>query len=99
VTTQDTAATPVAAAPFPPRLVWRCRRGMREMDLLLLGWLARHWGTAGATERATFEALLEEADHDILCWVLGRTVTPARYGVLISTLTGLQSDPDPAHPA
>ena len=39
------------------RLRWRCRRGMKELDELLLAYLPRYL-EASADERAAFEALL-----------------------------------------
>jgi antitoxin CptB len=47
------------------RLSWRCRRGRREWDVLLLSWLERHFDTATARQRAAFEALLELPDADL----------------------------------
>ena len=34
------------------RLAWRCRRGMKELDLLLGGWLRQNYAQASAAERA-----------------------------------------------
>jgi antitoxin CptB len=62
----------IPAAPFPGRLAWRCRRGMKELDLLLLGWLQQRYGAATPGERATFEAFLELPDPDIAALLLGR---------------------------
>lgn len=47
------------------RLSWRCRRGRREWDVLLLGWLERHFDTATARQRAAFARLLELPDADL----------------------------------
>ena len=33
------------------RLRWRCRRGMRELDSLLSGWLESHWADADPETR------------------------------------------------
>lgn len=54
------------------RLRWRCRRGMRELDVLLLRYLARDWPAAAAAERMAFAALLERQDPDINALLLGR---------------------------
>jgi antitoxin CptB len=53
------------------RLRWRCRRGMRELDVLLLRFLERDWPAAGEDERAAFRALLERQDPDINALLLG----------------------------
>ena len=54
------------------RLRWRCRRGMRELDLLMTGWLDDHYDSASASERAAFEQLLETPDPLLLDWLTGR---------------------------
>jgi antitoxin CptB len=59
----DEGANP--AAQSRSRLSWRCRRGRREWDVLLLSWLERHFDTATARQRAAFEALLELPDADL----------------------------------
>ncbi len=47
---------------------------MRELDVLLEGWLTRHWKTASAAERAAFERLLACPDPLLWDWlVAGRT--------------------------
>jgi len=52
------------------RLVWRCRRGTKELDLLLLGWLGRHFESATAGQRAQFSALLELPDPELARYLL-----------------------------
>ncbi len=59
------------------RLRWRCRRGTKELDTLLSGFLERHFETLAAADRAAFEALLEQPDDLLLDWLLGRA-RPAR---------------------
>ena len=54
------------------RLRWRCRRGMRELDVLLLRYLERDWPAAGPAERAAFRGLLEWQDPEINALLLGR---------------------------
>jgi antitoxin CptB len=61
------------------RLAWRCRRGIKELDLLLLRWLERYFEAATAEQRAGFAALLELPDPELACYLLGseRAVPPA----------------------
>jgi antitoxin CptB len=54
------------------RLRWRCRRGMRELDQLMLRYLDRRWGEAPDTERAEFERLLACEDDRLWRWFMGR---------------------------
>ena len=51
-------------------LRWRCRRGMRELDLLLSRWLDRGWAAADPSRRAAFLRLLEEPDPQLVDWLL-----------------------------
>ncbi len=59
-----------AADPERARLAWRCRRGRREWDLLLLDWLERHYEVASASQRARFAAVLELSDPDLERYLL-----------------------------
>ena len=65
------------------RLIWRCRRGIREMDILLLGYLEAHYDDACAEEQNTFEELLKETDLDILSWIMQKTSPDEKYVELI----------------
>lgn len=53
------------------RLRWRARRGMRELDQLLLRYLERRWRDAEPSERAAFERLLACEDTALWRWFLG----------------------------
>ena len=66
------------------RLIWRCRRGIREMDILLLDYLETHYDNASTEDQNTFEELLEEADLDILSWIMEKTSPDEKYINLIS---------------
>ncbi len=47
---------------------------MKELDLLLAGWLERHWMAAAADEKAAFEHFLDLPDPLIAAYLLGRDV-------------------------
>ena len=53
------------------RLRWGCRRGMKELDVLLAGWLDRGWPRACDARRRDFAWLLEQPDPDLADWLLG----------------------------
>ena len=61
------------------RLRWRCRRGMRELDVMLCRYLDRVWPTASPAERDAFVQLIELQDPDLFGYLVGRT-TPAEGG-------------------
>ncbi len=58
------------------KLRWRCRRGMKELDLLTLGYLERYYPTASAAEQQAFAELLEVQDPLLMSYMVGRE-TPA----------------------
>ncbi|MCL4775915.1 MAG: succinate dehydrogenase assembly factor 2 [Gammaproteobacteria bacterium] len=54
------------------RLRWRCRRGMRELDTLLMAYVDRHFREAGAAGQAAFRRLLSLPDPEIVALLDGR---------------------------
>ena len=53
-------------------LRWRCRRGKKELDVLLSRFLERHFSKLDVAQRAAFERLLALEDEDLLDRALGR---------------------------
>ncbi len=58
------------------RLEWRCRRGTRELDLLLLAWLSEEFDRALELEQRTFLELLDWPDYELARLLLGQAVSP-----------------------
>lgn len=58
------------------RLRWRCRRGMKELDVLLEGYLERYYDAAPQQEQRIFAELLEWEDPQLFGYLTGRQ-TPA----------------------
>ncbi|MGH8610880.1 MAG: succinate dehydrogenase assembly factor 2 [Gammaproteobacteria bacterium] len=53
------------------RLRWRCRRGMRELDIVLERFLDRRYHQLTEADQLRFAELLDQADQDIMAWLLG----------------------------
>ncbi len=53
------------------QLRWRCRRGMKELDVLLAAWLDGCWPQADESRRRDFAWLLEQPDPDLADWLIG----------------------------
>jgi antitoxin CptB len=69
------------------KLVWRCRRGMLELDLILNRFLKTHWGALTQDEQTTFERLLHEADPDLYAWFMGyETVEDKTFEHMVSLI-------------
>lgn len=62
------------------RLRWQCRRGMRELDELLLNWLETGYPRADDSRRRAFVSLLEAQDPELVGWLFNRE-RPADAGV------------------
>ena len=54
------------------RLRWLCRRGMKELDVIMSGYLENHYANATDAEKKGFKALLEMPDPDLYALLLGR---------------------------
>jgi antitoxin CptB len=61
------------------RLLWRCRRGMKELDVILERYARQGLPGAPAAEHAAFERFLGLADPEIAACLLagGRLADPA----------------------
>ena len=55
------------------RLQWRCRRGIKEMDLVCQRFLEQEYPRISDEERRLFDQILDESDLDILDWILDRS--------------------------
>ncbi len=70
------------------RLRWRCRRGMKELDVVLERWLEA--GCPGADESSlpALERLLDAADPELARWLLGpgRPADPALRAIVDAIL-------------
>ena len=65
--------------PDKARLKWLCRRGMKELDVLLERYLQNRYDAATAQERQAFVRLLDREDPELWAWVLGQTEAPAEF--------------------
>lgn len=67
------------------RLRWRCRRGMRELDKAMLGYLDNHYDSASEQERSDFESLLDWQEPELYRLVCGKD-KDARYQYIIDKI-------------
>lgn len=54
------------------RLFWASRRGMLELDLVLLPFLENVYDTLDETDKRRYQQLLECEDQDLFAWFLRR---------------------------
>lgn len=53
------------------RLKWACRRGMLELDVLLLPFVEEAFDGLTFEQQETFERLLTSDDPDLFAWFMG----------------------------
>ncbi len=53
------------------RLKWRCRRGMKELDLFLIPFINSNISSLTTSDIETLEIMLEEPDPDLYSWLAG----------------------------
>jgi antitoxin CptB len=58
------------------RLLWRCRRGMKELDVLLERYVRLRLGAASSEERQTLTRLLELPDPILSDYLFGHAAAP-----------------------
>lgn len=54
------------------RLRWLCRRGMKELDLLLQNYIEHSYADAHATDQKAFRSILQMTDPELNDLILGR---------------------------
>jgi antitoxin CptB len=57
-----------------PKIYWRCRRGMAELDIFFQSFLNSGYQGLNESEQADFEQLLTCNDTDLLEYLMGRSL-------------------------
>jgi len=68
------------------QLAWRCRRGTRELDLLLRGFLDSQYSLLERSEQLLFESLLDYQDPELIDMFWGQTNPKDKYTSLIARI-------------
>ena len=70
------------------RLRWRCRRGIRELDVLLTAYVDTRYAQAGAADQEGFRSLLEQENSLIYAYCLRRELPPgAALRAVVAAIT------------
>ncbi|BBE50278.1 FAD assembly factor SdhE [Ferriphaselus amnicola] len=68
------------------RLLWRCRRGLLELDLVLEHFVVRHFDTLSAQQQEQFLILLDLPDNELLDMITGKIETKDEFRPLLDLL-------------
>ena len=72
------------------QLLWRCRRGMKELDVVLECFARETLPGASPQERQAFAELLAQPDPLLAAWLLTDTTPPeARFAALTARIRDL----------
>lgn len=55
---------------FDRKVIYRARRGLKELDWYFDPYVRDHYLTADAAEKAAFAQLIDEEDPDLLDWFM-----------------------------
>ncbi|MGQ8365084.1 succinate dehydrogenase assembly factor 2 [Glaciecola sp. 1036] len=58
------------------RLKWACRRGMLELDVLLMPFVEQAFDDLSYQQKVVFEKLLTSDDPDLFAWFMGHQKCP-----------------------
>lgn len=55
------------------KILWQCRRGMLELDLMLLPFIEKSFDTLSQERVSALEKLLGASDPELYSWLMGST--------------------------
>ena len=67
-------------------ILWRCRRGTKELDLLLERYYLQHSESFSEAELEQFQAFLAESDDDLIAWLLEEKTPKLEFKDLVYKL-------------
>ena len=68
------------------KLLWRCRRGTKELDLILGGFVGHHFCELHDEDKIIFDQLLQVQDPILADWIDQRTEADDKYRLIIERI-------------
>jgi antitoxin CptB len=68
------------------QLQWACRRGMLELDMLLMPFAASCYAKLSLEEQQNFQALLACDDTELLAWFTGTKPVKAEFAAMVKRI-------------
>lgn len=65
------------------RLLWRCRRGVKELDIVLGNFLEQTYPSLSSEGQRLFAELLEQQDPDLAQWIWGGASVPEKWQLIV----------------
>ena len=73
------------------KVIYRARRGLKELDYYFDSYVREHYLHADAQEKADFSELIDQEDPDLLDWFMGVTAPPAHLAAAITRIKALKT--------
>lgn len=70
------------------RVLWRSRRGMLELDLVLVDFVRARYALLPCVERKAYRGLLDQDDWTVWEWLQGRATPPPAYAGIVGCIVG-----------
>ncbi|MEM9102179.1 MAG: succinate dehydrogenase assembly factor 2 [Pseudomonadota bacterium] len=68
------------------KVKWNCRRGMIELDVILLAFVDQQFLSLEPKIQREFTALLSQEDPDLYAWIMGYGTAPESFAGIISIM-------------
>ena len=78
------------------RALWRSRRGMLELDLLLVDFARRRYAELDQADQAAYQRLLEQDDWVIWDWLQRQVPPAAAYDRIVELVRAFNESADDA---
>ena len=56
------------------RLLWQCRRGIKEVEVLLVPYFEKHYNRLDEAGKKRFQMLLDQSDVELFEWFTRRSI-------------------------
>lgn len=60
------------------KLEWACRRGMRELDKMIMPFYQQHFDELNETQQQAFVEMLDYSDPELFRWVMLQAPAPTQ---------------------
>jgi antitoxin CptB len=68
------------------KLQWASRRGMLELDVVLLPYLEQHSKDFSDSDVQHYQEFLEETDPDLYAWIMGFETPKPEFAEIVATI-------------
>ena len=73
------------------KVIYRARRGLKELDYYFDPYVRQHFLQADEQEKADFSLLIDQEDPDLLDWFMGVTTPPDELESIINRIKSLKA--------